>query len=157
MNLFLANLILAFIWGAMSGDLTFANLFVGFVVGYIILLLTQRLTGESRYFSKVWKSLRFLIFFIKEMIVASFRVAYDVLTPTTYNRPGIIAYPVGGLSPIEITLLAKVISLTPGTLSMDVSEDQQQLYIHAMFIDDPAELKAEIKRTLEIPLLEVLR
>jgi multicomponent Na+:H+ antiporter subunit E len=157
MKMFLANLILAFIWGAMSGDMSFANLFLGFVVGYIILLLTQRFTGESRYFGKVWYSLRFLLFFLKELLVASFRVAYDVLTPTTYNKPGIIAYPVNGLSPIEITLLAKVISLTPGTLSMDVSEDQQWLYIHAMFIDDATELKAEIKRTLEIPLLEVLR
>jgi multicomponent Na+:H+ antiporter subunit E len=157
MILFLANLILACIWGAMSGDMTIANLTLGFIVGYIILLLSQRLTGDSRYFTKVWATIRFLLYFIKELLVSSFRVAYDIVTPTTYNRPGIIAYPVGSLSAFEATLLAKVISLTPGTLSMDISEDGQWLYIHAMFIDDPEELKRDIQRTLEAPLLEVLR
>lgn len=157
MKMFLANIILAIIWGAMSGDMTFANIFLGYVVGYIILLLTQRFTGESRYFGKVWFGLRFLLFFLKEMLVASFRVAYDVVTPTTYNRPGIIAYPVDELSAVEITLLAKVISLTPGTISMDVSDDCTKLYVHAMFIDDPNTLKQEIKDSLEKPLLEVLR
>lgn len=157
MTMFLANIILALIWGAMSGEMTFSSFLLGYIVGYIILLLTQRFSGESRYFGKVWHSFLFIFFFLREMLVASVRVAYDVLTPTHHNRPGIIKYSVEGLNAIEITLLAKIISLTPGTLSLDVSEDGKWLYIHAMFIDDPEELKREIKMTLEKRLLEVIR
>lgn len=157
MNMFLANIILALIWGAMSGEMTFASFLTGYAVGYVILLLTQRFAGESRYFGKVWHTVLFIFFFLKEMFTASLRVAYDVLTPTQYNRPGIIRYPVDGLTAIEITLLAKIISLTPGTLSLDVSEDGKWLYIHAMFIDDPDQLREEIKTKLEQRLLEVIR
>ncbi len=158
MKMFLVNIILALIWGAMSGEMTFASFLLGYIVGYILLLLTQRFTGaESRYFGKVWHILLFIVFFLKEMLVASLRVAYDVLTPTHHNRPGIIKYSVEGMTDIEITLLAKVISLTPGTLTMDVSEDGKWIYIHAMFIDDPDVLRQAIKATIEKRLMEVLR
>jgi multicomponent Na+:H+ antiporter subunit E len=158
MTMFLANIILALIWGAMSGEMTFASFLTGYIVGYIVLLLTQGVVGgKSRYFSKVWNSLMFILFFLKEMVVASLRVAYDVMTPTHYNKPGIIRYSVDGLSDLEITLLSKIISLTPGTLTLDVSADGKWIYIHGMFIDDPDELRAEIKSKLEDRLLEVLR
>lgn len=157
MKTLLFNLLLALIWGALSGDMRISNLALGFLVGYIILFLTQRVYGGSRYFNKVLHITRFLAFFLKEMWVASLRVAHDVLTPTSYHKPGIIAYPLVDLTDFEITFLATIISLTPGTLSMDVSEDRKILFIHAMFIDEVDTLKAEIKERLEEPLLEVMR
>jgi multicomponent Na+:H+ antiporter subunit E len=157
MKSFISNIVLALIWAAMSGEMTLGNLTLGFIIGYIILYLMQRISGPSRYYNKVWHVMRFLVFFIKEMLSAGFRVAWDVLTPKHYNRPGIIAYPLEPMSSLEITLLAKVISLTPGTLSLDVSPDERILYIHAMFIDDADQLRRDIKDRLERPLLEVLR
>lgn len=157
MKTFLSNVILALIWGALSGEITGINLLFGFIMGYIILYLAQRVTGNSRYFGRVWSIIVFMLYFLYELVVASLRVAYDVMTPTHYNKPGIIAYALDQLTDIEITLLANVISLTPGTLSLDVSEDRKTLYIHAMFIDDADELRREIKNGLERRLLEVLR
>jgi len=84
-------------------------------------------------------------------------VARDVVTPQHTARPGIIALPLDARSDFEISTLASVISLTPGTLSLDVSSDRATLYVHCMFVDDPDEMKRSIKNGLERKLLEVLR
>ncbi len=99
----------------------------------------------------------FILFFIWDLILANLRVAWDVITPRGYKRPGVIAIPLDARTDLEITLLANFITLTPGTLSLDVSADRSLLYIHAMFIDDPDTLRREIKQGLERRLLEVLR
>ncbi len=151
------NICLAFVWAAMMGKMDFGNLFVGFVLGYIILLFQQEMVGESSYYKKVNQFLAFTVYFLKEMIVASVRVAHDTITWKTYARPGIIALPLDARSDFEITLLSVTISLTPGTLSLEVSEDRSTLYIHAMFVDDPDDLRREIKQGLERKLLELIR
>jgi multicomponent Na+:H+ antiporter subunit E len=92
-----------------------------------------------------------------ENLKANVRVANDVLTPGTRSRPGVIAIPLDCKNDIEITFLANIISLTPGTLSLDVSSDKTCLYIHAMFIDDINVFKKQLKNKFEKPLLEILR
>ena len=72
-------------------------------------------------------------------------------------RPGVIGIPLDAKTDLEITMLANVISLTPGTLSLDVSPDRKTLYIHAMYVVDPDELRREIKDGLERRLMELLR
>lgn len=101
--------------------------------------------------------LLFILFFFWELLLANLRVAYDVLTPRHRMRPGVIAIPLDAQSRGEITLLANFITLTPGTLSLDVSDDRQALYIHAMYIDDADEFRRRIKANLERRMLEVLR
>jgi multicomponent Na+:H+ antiporter subunit E len=90
-------------------------------------------------------------------MVANIRMAHSVITPSTTMRPGVIAIPLSAKTDAEITLLANLISLTPGTLSIDVSTDRKTLYIHAMFIDDVDTMRYEIKTGFERRLLEVLR
>jgi multicomponent Na+:H+ antiporter subunit E len=113
--------------------------------------------ARSSYFRKVLDLAAFLLFFVWEMILANLRVAYDVITPAYHMRPGILAIPLEAQTDDEITLLANFISLTPGTLSLDVSDDRKVLYIHAMFIDDEEKLRKEIKSGFERRLLDVLR
>ncbi|NNJ70240.1 MAG: Na+/H+ antiporter subunit E, partial [Kiritimatiellales bacterium] len=71
--------------------------------------------------------------------------------------PGVIGIPLDAETDLEITMLANIISLTPGTLSLDVSEDRKTLYIHAMYVINPEDLRNEIKDGLERRLLELLR
>jgi multicomponent Na+:H+ antiporter subunit E len=151
------NLILAFVWVAMTGHLTPVNLFTGFLLGYVVLLFSHRVVARSSYYRKIFDLAGFLLFFLWEMILANLRVAHDVITPTLYTRPGIVAVPLDAHTDDEITLLANVISLTPGTLSLDVSDDRKVLYIHAMFIDDEQKLRDDIKNGFERRLLDVLR
>ena len=84
-------------------------------------------------------------------------MAHDVITPRLFAKPGVIAIPLDCKSNVEITLFANVISLTPGTLSLDISADRKCLYIHAMFIYDVDKLKCELKKKFEAPIMEILR
>ena len=83
--------------------------------------------------------LRFAVFYIWDLILANFRVAYDVMAPTHRMRPGVVAIPLDAKTDVEITMLANLITLTPGSVSLDVSSDRRFLYLHAMYIDDVEE------------------
>jgi multicomponent Na+:H+ antiporter subunit E len=91
------------------------------------------------YFRKLPKALSLLLYFLKEMFVANIKIAFDIITPRLYMRPTVIAYPLLAKTDLEISLLACMITLTPGTLSLDVSEDKQTLYIHALYLGKDGE------------------
>jgi multicomponent Na+:H+ antiporter subunit E len=151
------NLLLALIWASVTGTFTPANVFVGFVLAYLVLLVMRRALGPTTYFLKVRLSVNFVIFFIWELTLANLRVAYDVLTPRHHMRPAIIGIPLDARTDAEITLLANLISLTPGTLSLDVSNDRRTLYLHAMYVEDVEKLRRQIKNDYERRVLELLR
>lgn len=157
MNLFLLNLLLAFIWAAATGQFTLGSLLVGFGLGYVCLLVVQGALSPSTYPSKVRTVASFIAFFVLEIIRANLRVAYEVITPGRQIRPGVVAIPLDAKTDIEITLLANLTGMTPGTLSLDVSDDKTVLYMHVMFLDDVEEFRQEIKQGFERRLLEVLR
>jgi multicomponent Na+:H+ antiporter subunit E len=94
----------------------------------------------------------FVLYFIWELVLANLRVAYDVVTPQHYMRPAILAIPLEAKTDAEITLLANLISLTPGTLSLDVSSNRQFLYVHTMYLEEPEDF-----RKFEARLLKVMR
>lgn len=151
------NVLLAVVWIASVGEITLTSLLLGFVLGYFVLWLTGDLLGAGKYCSKVIRIFEFLVFFLWELLLANLRVAYDVVTPTFHMRPGILAMPLDAKTDFEIMLLANLISLTPGTLSLDVSADRRFLYIHAMYIRDAEEEKLKLKNGFEQRLLRVLR
>lgn len=158
MQLFITNILLSLLWALLTGNLTLGNLALGFLLGYAALSLIYPATGKkSSYFQKTWQGLCFVLFFTKELIVSSWRVATDVIKPLPQMRPGVVGIPLDAETDLEITLLANVISLTPGTLSLEVSKDRKTLYIHAMYVMNPDDLRKEIKEGLEHRLLELLR
>ena len=101
--------------------------------------------------------IRLIIFFIKALFMSNLRVLWDVVTPSHISRPGIIRLPLNARTDLEIMLVANLISLTPGTLSIDISEDRRFLYVHVMFLDDVETACRELKEGLEQRVLEVLR
>jgi len=157
MMLFLKNLALALLWASLAGSMTLADLAFGFLVGFGVLFLIHSDATDRAYFRTTIKAAGFLLYFLKEMIVSSLRVAFDIVTPRDHARPGVVGIPLDAQTDLEITLLANIISLTPGTLSLDVAADRRTLYIHAMFVDDPDALRREIKDGLERRLLDLLR
>lgn len=158
MILFFWNLLLAAVWAVATGLFTLGNLLVGFAIGYLILLYLSRVLGPSKYFGKVVQVIGFSFFYIKQLIVSNIRVAYDVMTPTHYMRPGVLSVPLSVETDAEITLLANLITLTPGTLALDLSPDRRVLFVHFMYVDDDPQLSVqELKDGLERRVLEVLR
>ncbi|MEA2067861.1 MAG: Na+/H+ antiporter subunit E [Verrucomicrobiota bacterium] len=158
MELFVYNILIALLWALLTGKVSVGNLALGFVLGYFALTLLYPSAGKkSSYFQKTMQGIRFTLFFTKELIVSSWRVAIDVVKPLPLMRPGVVGIPIDAETDLEITMLANVISLTPGTLSLDVSKDRKTLYIHAMYVINPDDLRKEIKDGLERRLLELLR
>ncbi|CAH1043857.1 Na+/H+ antiporter subunit E [Halomonas sp. TD01] len=151
------NLLLGLAWVLLSGDFTGLNLLVGMIFGYIALLLIEpQVEALKGYPARVPRIIGFVGFFIKELVQANLRVAFDILTPPWHMKPGVIAFPLSAQSEMEITMVANLISLTPGTLSLDVSDDRKVLYIHAMFLDDEEELRNNLKE-MEHRALELFR
>jgi len=157
MMFFYFNMFLAFIWALANGEISLLSLTIGFVFGYAVLWVTQPLMQPSHYFERLPAALRFAGFFLWQLLLSNLRVAYDVVTPHLYMQPGIVAVPLDARTDQEITLLANLITLTPGTLSLDVSEDRSVLYVHAMFVDNPDNVRAMIKNGFERRLLELIR
>jgi len=157
MTFFLWNVALAVIWALLTGHFELANLLVGFVLGYGLMTLARRAFPPTSYFAKVAQVTRFAIFFLRELIVASVQVARQVLHPHPDIHPGIVAVPLDARTDAEITLLAIVITLTPGTLTLDVSPDRRALYVHGMDVRDGAAFVRKIKAGLEARTLEVTR
>ncbi len=157
MNLFVLNAFLAIGWGALMGSFSTVNLLAGYVLGFGALWVARPLFGETRYFRRVGRMIGLAGFFLYELVISSLRVAWDVVTPPIYARPGIIIVPLEEMTDAEILLVSNLVSLTPGTLSLDVSEDRRNLFVHAMFIDDPDRLRQEIKDGMERRVLEAFR
>ena len=157
MTVLLWNIMLALSWAALAGEVTALSLAVGFVLGFVILYSVRRLLRPSRYFEKLWQCLRLAGLFAWELVLANLRIAYEVVTPSHNMRPGVVAIPLDAETDAEITLLANLITLTPGTLSLDVSDDRRVLYIHAMYVDDVEELRRSIKDGFEKRVMELLR
>jgi multicomponent Na+:H+ antiporter subunit E len=155
--MFLWHLLLALAWAALTGLFTWSNFVIGFILASPILFMTQRSLGSATYLRRLGLVLRFFGYYLWELILANMRVAYDVMTPKHRMRPGVIAIPLDARTDVEITMLANLITLTPGSVSLDVSTDRRFLYLHAMYIDDVEEYRASVKNTLECRVLEVLR
>lgn len=150
------NLFLALVWAAFLGDFSPQNLLVGSVLGYLVLFLSRRALPQSKYFEKVTKAIGFMLFFIWELLLASLRVASDVLSPKLNMRPRVIAYKMEARTKAEIVLLSNLFTLTPGSLSLDVSSDNTVLYIHAIYAEDKDKAIESLRR-LEKKLLDLLR
>ena len=151
----LLNLSLAVAWLMLTGDFGPLNFFIGFVLGYIVLRISWLGSGAAHYAAAIPRIVGFVAFFLWELVRASFRVAFDIVTPTHHMRPAVIAVPLDVTTDTQITLLANLITLTPGTLSLDVSNDRKTLYVHVMYLRDKDQQIAEIKNGFERRVLEV--
>jgi multicomponent Na+:H+ antiporter subunit E len=114
---------------------------------------------NPRAFYKMPKIGALVLFYLKELAVASLRVAYEVLTPQSHMQPAVVAVPLEAKTDLEITLLANFITLTPGTLSIDVSADRKTLYVHGVYVaqGDTDKIKQQIKEGFEQKILKITR
>jgi multicomponent Na+:H+ antiporter subunit E len=154
-NKLLLNLFLAGVYVALAGQVTLLNLLAGLVIGMFVITLMGRAQGQRSYLRRVYGVLRFSIFFFLILIKANIEVAREILTPGFSMTPRILRYPVHGLSPVQITTLANAISLTPGTLSADIDDAGEVLYVHSMYADDRGEAIADLDQIKRWLLREV--
>ncbi len=157
MNLFFINTFIALAYMGVQGTFSLTRLMIGFTLGYLALWITKPLYGTTSYFRRVPKTVRLGGYFLVELIRSNLKVFWDVVTPGHISRPGIVGVPLSARSDMEILLVANLISLTPGTLSIDLSADRRTLFVHVMFLDDPERFRESIKNGIERRVLEVTR
>lgn len=149
------NFILAFVWMFLSSNFTATGFIVGFILGVIIILIMRRFFTSRLYLARVWAIIKLSLLFLKELILANIQVLKVVLKPQLNMQPAFFAYPTVLTQDWEITLLSNLITLTPGTVVVHVSDDAKTLYVHAIDIGDVDEAVAAIRDSFEKAILEV--
>ena len=154
---FLMNVLLTIIWVALTGSFAYLNFIFGFLVSFFVMWIISDDSADMKYFTIAFKIIGFFFYFLYEFFKATIQVALEVMTRKFQMKPGIIKMPLDAKTDLEITILANMISLTPGTLVLDVSEDKKVMYIHGMYMEDKEKFVKEIKEAFEKPLLNIMR
>lgn len=158
MKLFALNLLIALAWTLVTGELDVGTLAVGFGVGFIVLWLLEPAHGDRDYHRRPWRLAAFVGWYLLDLVLSSLRIAGAVLLPGGPLRAGWLVVRLRTRNDGETTLLANLISLTPGTLSLDVSPDRKLLYVHALLRkeDDEQQVERELEMKLQGRLLRLL-
>ncbi len=151
------NIVLAVLWMGINASFSLESLLIGFALGFVILLAARPLMGRTRYFSMFWKVPRFVGYMAWEILLSSLSVTKAVCSQRLVIHPAMLKYPLSVQSDFEITLLANLITLTPGTLSVDVSDDRRFIYVHGLLVEDADAVRASIRSGLEMRIEELMR
>ncbi|AUC09237.1 MULTISPECIES: Na+/H+ antiporter subunit E [Agrobacterium] len=158
MSLYVVQLLFVAVWLAVTGSLTLANVIFALIVSTLALwLIRHQLPGGRNHWLRLGRVLSLVLLFFKELALSAWKVAVMVTRPKLDVQPGIFAYPLTVTTDFEITLLANLITLTPGTLSVDVSPDRKVLYVHAIDCSDIETAKNDIKNGFEKKIMEAFQ
>lgn len=155
MLLFLVNIVAAFVWPQIFPLFGLADYLIGFGVGFLAIWLANRTYGRRAY-----DLLYFIGYVLWAIVLSNLSLAKLVLQPRLQLDPGIIAVPLTVSTGLEMMILATVITLTPGTISVDLGRNAQQeqvLYVHNLTVGDPEAFRRSVKETFERLLLRVTR
>ena len=151
----LLSLALTGIWLLLANTVSVGHIVLGLLLGVAIPLLTRGFWPATGHARRPLRLLSFGLTVLGDILLANLHVARLILGSPARLRPSFVRLPLEIDDDFAITLLASTISLTPGTVSADVSADRRMLLIHALDTDDPAALVAQIKRRYEAPLKEI--
>ena len=156
---FLLNLFITLLWILLKdeAELYLQTVLTGFLVGAFITLMMRRFFGGQFYLLRVYAMVKLIILFISETLQSSVVVIKHVLSPKINIEPGIFTYKTVLHSEWEVTVLAMLLTLTPGSVVMEINEEGNVLYIHAM---DIKRYKGDLERSLgkfEKAIMEVTR
>lgn len=153
----LLNFLIAFVWMFLSSSMTYTTFVIGYIIGFLLLVVTRRFFKGRLYISKLWAAFKLTILFFKELTKSNISVLLLVIKPKLDIKPRIFALPTDLEHDWEITVLSSLITLTPGTIVVHVSDDQNILYIHAIDAADVEDAIYSIKNTFEMAIKEVSR
>ncbi len=153
----LLNVFLAFVWMFLKVSNEPIDFFIGYLFGLLLVFTFRRFFPSRFYLLRVVAVINLIAIFIKELLLSNIAVLKVIIKPKLDIQPGIFALPTELKKDWEITLLSNLITLTPGTLVVDISDDNQTLYIHAMDASDAEAAISSIKSTFEKAIMEVSR
>lgn len=151
----LITVVLVATWLLAKNSLEPGQIVLGVALGVLIPLLTARFWPEYPRVRSWPRLVRLTVIFLYDVVIANVRVAILVLGPMRRLRPCFLRIPLELTSPFTITVLASMISLTPGTVSSNLSGDRKTLLVHALDVGDEHDEVQSIKQRYERALLEV--
>ncbi|MDO3387058.1 Na+/H+ antiporter subunit E [Gilvimarinus sp. SDUM040013] len=151
----LLSLFMLGVWLVMSNSLGFGQWLLGGFLAWAIPFFTQSFWPQSMVMNKPWLAIRFLLLVLWDIVVANAQVAVLIMGPRQKLQPAFMRIPLELKQDFTITLLANTISLTPGTVSVDLQMNEGYLLVHGLHVTDVDATIAEIKSRYERPLKEI--
>jgi multicomponent K+:H+ antiporter subunit E len=151
----LISVLLFFAWLMLNGSVSAGQIALGAGLAFVVPWFTERLRPERPSLKRWRVGLRLGAVVLKDIVLSSIELARRILGPQAAIRPRFIWIPLDIRDPHGIVALAGIVTMTPGTLSCDLSDDRRHLLIHAFNVDDEAALIADIKARYEAPLREI--
>lgn len=150
------SLILFLTWQLLSDGISGASVVMGLILAWLIPQLTQGFWPERPVFIRFWRMPVYLLRLLLDIVTASITVSRLILSGRQ-PKPVFVSYPLDLQHPLAISILASTISLTPGTVSSDISDDQKILLIHTLDADNEQDVIDAIKNRYEKPLMEMFQ
>jgi len=156
---FILNLFIATLWLLLQDEIVpqFSTFLIGFIVGIGILYALHRFYGTQFYLRRVFSIIKLLWLFNWELLLSSYSVLRQITTPRLQITPGIFTYKTVLKGDWEVTALALLLTLTPGSVVMEVSEEGDVFYIHAMDIEQSKDAVIRSIGKFEQAIMEVTR
>ena len=145
------TIVLTALWCVLTREFTLANILLGAVISALLQSIVRRRARDEEApskhsaWSRVIPTLDLLLFFLWELVVSSVRIAIVIVRPRMEFKKAIVTVRVETESEAELATLSNLVTLTPGTLSLDVSPDGDALYVHVMGTADPETVRREIE------------
>ena len=153
----LLNIFIGFLWMLLQDKWSFPSFFAGYLVGIIILFFVRRFFSESFYMGTFFSILKLLFVFMKELVSSTVLVLRQVTRKKIDVQPAIFALKTDLNGDWEIPLLALLLSLTPGSVVLEISPDNKTFYIHAMDLKESKQAIIKAKMSFEKAIKEVTR
>jgi multicomponent Na+:H+ antiporter subunit E len=153
----LLNVALAFLWMFLSGRMSSSGFVIGYLLGMLCIIAMRRFFPGRLYLGRVWAVIKLCVLFLKELILANIAVLKVVLQPKLTLEPAFFKYETKLTREWEITLLSSLITLTPGTVVVHISDDSKYLFVHAIDAADVEDTVVSIRDSFEKAILEVSR
>ncbi|PAV31574.1 Na+/H+ antiporter subunit E [Virgibacillus profundi] len=156
---FLINLFIAFLWMLFNdeNELKFTTFFTGYIVGAVIVFLMHRFFGERFYLMRFYALIKLIFIFNSELLQAGVIVLKQILSPKINFKPGIFKYETVLRGEWEVPALALLLTLTPGSVVMEVTPEGNVFYIHAMDVEQSKETLLRSLAKFEKAIMEVTR
>lgn len=143
------------LWVALAHEPGIGDALLGASLGIVVPLLTRHFWEDAPRITNFYKALLLFLRVLGDIVVANVHVARLVLGPSNRLAPAFIEVPLTVRHPLVATMLGSVVSLTPGTVSVDIDQDRNVLLVHALDVRDEAQVVHNIKSRYEAALLEI--
>lgn len=154
---FVTNVVIAGVWMLLQETLTLESFVLGYFIGLLVLYFTVRRLDAPLYIQRVFAAVKLIVAFLFEVVRSGVRVSYLILHPRLPISPGLVVVPLDVTSNEAITIFAGMITMAPGSISVELSDDRACLYVHALEAGDPHKASAFFKDVFERRIMEVFK